>query len=147
MDCFYGLRYVSHLPFLERSANLWAHWLCASTTASYILVYLWIFIDYYGEFEMADASTYLEWSNREFTHIYGLLALHGREGRSQQSSLAFKATWTRSACWKQSWFWQGKKCVFLHYHWEILTKVCYRLFIKTLKNHINLCKMGIRWPL
>ncbi len=27
---------------------------------------------------------------------------------------------------------------------EILTKPCYRLFIKILKNHINLWKMGIR---
>ncbi len=45
---------------------------------------------------------------------------------------------------ENSWFWQGKG-VFLHYHWEILTKVCYGLFIKTLKNHINLCKMGIWW--
>ncbi len=39
-------------------------------------------------------------------------SLHGREGRSQQSSLEFKATWTRSVCWKQSWFWQGKEGVF-----------------------------------
>ncbi len=31
-----GPRYVSHPPFLERSANLWAHWLCAST------VFLWL---------------------------------------------------------------------------------------------------------
>ncbi len=31
--------------------------------------------------------------------------------------------------------------------WAILTKVCYRLFIKTLKNYINLWKMAIRWPL
>lgn len=28
-----------------------------------------------------------------------------------------------------------------------LTKVCNRLFIKTIKNHINLWKMGIRWPI
>ncbi len=39
------------------------------------------------------------------------------------------------------------KKVFLHYHWEFFTQVCYRLFIETLKNHINLWKMGIRWPL
>ncbi len=35
------------------------------------------------------------------------------------------------------------------YHWEILTRVCYRLFIKTLKNHINLIclfdQSGIRF--
>ncbi len=42
----------------------------------------------------------------------------------------------------QSCFWQGKKGVVLHYHLEILTKLCYRLFIKTLKNHMNLWKMG-----
>ncbi len=35
---------------------------------------------------------------------------------------------------------------FLHYQWKILTKLCYRLFIKTLKNNINLWKMGIIWP-
>ncbi len=80
IDCFYGPRYVSHPPFLERSANLWAHWLCASTTASYTLVYIWIFIDYYGECEMAAASTYLEQSNRESTHIYGLLVTPRKRG-------------------------------------------------------------------
>ncbi len=32
------------------------------------------------------------------------------------------------------------KCVVLHYHWEILTKVYFRFFIKTLKNHIDLWK-------
>ncbi len=37
------------------------------------------------------------------------------------------------------------KKVFLHYHWEILDKVCYRLLIKTLNNHINLLN-GIQWP-
>ncbi len=124
IDCFYGPQYVSHPPFLERSAKLWAHWLRASTTASYTLVYLLIFIDYCGEFEMADASwymTYLERPNRESTHLWS--ARHStKEGRSQQSSLGFKATWTRSACWRQSWFWQGKEGVFLHYHCEILTK-------------------------
>ncbi len=55
---------------------------------------------------------------------------HGREGRGQKSSLAFKGTCNKTARWKQSWFWQGKKGVVLHYLWEILTKVCYRLFIK-----------------
>ncbi len=72
---------------------------------------------------------------------------HGREGQGEQSSLAFKESCTKTACCVQSCFWQGKKGVVLHYHWEILTKVCYRLFIKTLKYHINLWKMGIQWPL
>ncbi len=31
--------------------------------------------------------------------------------------------------------------------WAILTKVCYRLFIKTLKNYINLWKNGSDYPL
>ncbi len=49
------------------------------------------------------------------------------------------------------WF----KKIFLHYHWEIWTKVCYRLFIKTLNNHINFsygcerllreCLLCFRW--
>ncbi len=107
MDCFYGPRYVSNPPFLERSANFWAHWLCASTTASYMLVYLWIFSDYYGECEMADASTYLERSNRNLHISMVCSSFHRRERseESQQSLLAFKGTWTRSACWKRSWFW------------------------------------------
>ncbi len=63
-------------------------------------------------------------------------SLHGREGWNQQSLQGFKETWTRTACWRQSWFWQGKDC-FLHYHWEILTTECYRPFIKTPKNQIN----------
>ncbi len=70
--------------------------LTVSITRSYTLLYLGIFIDYYGECEMADMSTYLEWSNRESTHISTVCSsLHGRDGRSQQSSLAFKATWTK----------------------------------------------------
>ncbi len=44
----------------------------------------------------------------------------------------------KMARWKQSWFWQGKEGVFSHDHREILTKVCCRLFIKTLKNNFNL---------
>ncbi len=56
-------------------------------------------------------------------------------------------TCTETGSCEQSCFWQGKKGVVLHYHWEILTKVYNRLFIKTLKNLINLWKMGIRWPL
>ncbi len=82
MDYFYGPRYVSKPPFLEWSANLWAHWLCASITEMYTLVYLWIFIDY-GECEMTDASTYLErWIiNLNISMVCS--SLHGREGRSQ----------------------------------------------------------------
>ncbi len=34
-----------------------------------------------------------------------------------------------------------KSMFFTLYHWEILTKVHYRLFIKTLKIYINLYKM------
>ncbi len=94
-----------HLPFFERSVNLWAHWLCTSTTASYTLVYLWIFIDYYGECEMADTSTYLKRPNGEYTLIYGLLVTLWKRGAE---SAAFKETWTRSVSWKQSWFLQGK---------------------------------------
>ncbi len=37
-DCFYGLRYVSHSPFLERSANLWAHWLRCLHTFEYSFI-------------------------------------------------------------------------------------------------------------
>ncbi len=75
---------------------------CASTTASYTLVYIWIFINYYGEIEMAATSMYLERSNMESTHISMVCSsLHRREGRSQQSSLAFRGTWTRTECWKQ----------------------------------------------
>ncbi len=60
----------------------------------------------------------------------------GREGWGEQSSLAFKETCNEMACYEQSCFWQGKNCVVLHYHCEILTKVCYRHFIKTLKNQL-----------
>ncbi len=60
-----------------------------------MLVYHWIFIDYYGECETADVSMYLEWSDR-YLHISMFCsALHRREGWSQQSSLAFKATSTK----------------------------------------------------
>ncbi len=61
-------------------------------------------------------------------------------GWGNQSTFAFKATCNKTVCSKQSCFWQGKKCVVLHYHWEILTKVYFRFFIKTLKNHIDLWK-------
>ncbi len=61
-------------------------------------------------------------------------------GWGEQSTFAFKATCNKTVCYKQSCFWQGKKCVVLHYHWEILTKVYFRFFIKTLKNHIDLWK-------
>ncbi len=43
--------------------------------------------------------------------------------------------------------WSPHRGVVLHYYWEYLTKVCSRLFIKTLNNHVNLWKMGIHWPL
>ncbi len=46
--------------------------------------------------------------------VNSLLITPRREGRGQQSSLAFKGTWTKMAYWKQSWFWQGKKGVVLH---------------------------------
>ncbi len=35
-----------------------------------------------------------------------------------------------------------KRALFFYYHLEMLTKVCYRLFNKTLKIHINLWKMA-----
>ncbi len=38
------------------SPDFWARWLCASTTANYILLYLSIFIDYYGEWQQVDRS-------------------------------------------------------------------------------------------
>ncbi len=57
----------------------------------------------------------------------------GREGWGEQSSFAFKAMCNKTACCRHSCFWKGKNGVVLHYHWEILTKLCYRLFIKTLK--------------
>ncbi len=31
-------------------------------------------------------------------------------------------------------------------HDEKVADPCYKLLIKILKSHINLCKMGIRWP-
>ncbi len=37
--------------------------------------------------------------------------------------------------------------IIIHYLWNIFPKRCYRLFIKTIKNNINLCKMGIMTPL
>ncbi len=52
---------------------------------------------------------------------------HGREGQGEQSSLAFKGTCTETACCEQSWFWQGKKGVVLHYHWEIVTNCNFSL--------------------
>ncbi len=70
--------------------------------------------------------------------VYSLL---GREGRGQQSSLAFKATWTKK--WlAENWadFDRVKKVFFY-------TKQSMWLFIKTLNNHINLWKLCIRWPL
>ncbi len=65
--------------------------------------------------------------------LYHLSERLGREGRGEQSSFAFKAMCNKTACCRHSCFWQGKNGVVLHYHWKILTKLCYRLFIKTLK--------------
>ncbi len=86
IDRFYGPRYVSNPPFLERSANLWAHWLCASTTASYSL-----YIFEYSLIIMVNARWLTRqriWSGRIGNlHISMVCSsLHGREGRSQQSS-------------------------------------------------------------
>ncbi len=50
------------------------------------------------------------------------LPLHEREGRSQQSSFAFKAIWTKNGLMKTELI-LIKKVFFLHYHWEILTKI------------------------
>ncbi len=110
IDCFYGPRYVSHPPFLERSANLWCID-CVSTT-SYTLVYLlnihWLL------WWMRDGwRVNITGVVKQDLHISMVCSsLHGREGRSQQSSLGFKETWTKSACWRQSWFWQGKNLFF-----------------------------------
>ncbi len=80
-------------------------------------------------------------SHESFFGVKSLREGLGREGWGKQSSFAFKAECNNMACSEKSCFWQGKKGIVLHFHWEILTNVCYRLFII---NHINL---GIRWPL
>ncbi len=51
----------------------------------------------------------------------------------KQSSLAFKAACKKTVCCEKSCFWQGKNCVILHYYWNISTKICYKLFIKTIR--------------
>ncbi len=43
---------------------------------------------------------------------------------------------------EQSCFWQGKKGVVLQYRWEILGKVCYWLFMKTVKNRWTISNSG-----
>ncbi len=53
--------------------------MCVYNSKLYACISL-IFIDYYGDREMADASTYLERSNRESTHIYGLLVTSWKRG-------------------------------------------------------------------
>ncbi len=62
-----------------------------------------------------------EWVVHDVTSLLASLRLrqvtvcsspHEREGWGQQSSFAFKATRTRMAWWKQSWFWQCKDGVF-----------------------------------
>ncbi len=55
------------------------------------------------------------------------LLFHRREGRGEQSSLACKEICTEKSRCEQSCFWQGKKGVVIHDHWEY--------FKKTLKNH------------
>ncbi len=65
--------------------------------------------------------------------------IYRREGRGEQSSLACKELCIEMSRCEQSCFWQGKKGVVLHDHWDH--------FKKTLKNHTNLWKMGIRCPL
>jgi len=42
-----------------------------------------------------------------------------------------KETWTETNCCKQSCFWGN---VVLHIHWGIWSKICYKLYMKTLKN-------------
>ncbi len=64
---------------------------------------------------------------------------HRREGRGEQCSLAWKEICTETSHCEQSCFWQGKKGVVLHDHWDH--------FKKTLMNHTTLWKMGIRCPL
>jgi len=82
-----------------------------------------------------------------FRHLYTLcqsstLSTCPMEERGGVSScsLSFKETCTKTGRCEQSCFWGGKKCVVLHNHWGILTKVCYKLYMKTLKNHTNLWK-------
>ncbi len=58
----------------------------------------------------------------------------------RSSSLSFKETCTKTGRCEQSCFWQGKKGVVLHNHWGILTKVCYRHFMKTLNSGSNVSK-------
>ncbi len=72
----------------------------------------------------------------DYTHI---IHIHRREGQGEQSSLACKELCAEMSRCEQSCFWQGKKGVVLHDHWDH--------FKKTLKNHTNLWKMGIRCPL
>ncbi len=67
-------------------------------------------------------------------------SLHGKRGGVSRVQWDLKHHELDQRAEDKSWFWQGKEG-FLHYHWEILTKVYFRLFFKTLKNHINLCKM------
>ncbi len=74
------------------------------------------------------------------------MTLTEERGGVSSSSLSFKGTCTETGRREHSCFWQGKKGVVLHYHWEILNKVCYRLFMKTLKNHTNLCKWASDVP-
>ncbi len=88
MDCFYGPRYI-----LESVWESLRRIDCVRLQVIRLYI-IWIFIDYYGECETWLMSQCI-WSGRiAYLHIsMACSALHRREGRSQQSSLAFKATW------------------------------------------------------
>ncbi len=64
-------------------------------------------------------------------------------GGVSRAHLHLKENTTKQLALKRAVFDRFKK-VFFYTTDEKLTKLCYRLFIKTLKNHINLWKMGIR---
>ncbi len=53
-----------------------------------------------------------------------MVTLAEEKGGVSSSSLSFKGTCTKTGRCEQSCFWQGKKDVVLHYHWELLTKAC-----------------------
>ncbi len=46
------------------------------------------------------------------TKVYSFSPPHGREGRGEQGSLAFKGTWTEKGRCEQSCFWLGKRVLF-----------------------------------
>ncbi len=71
-----------------------------------------------------------------FNYLWIAFALPQKRGPGGQSSLACKEICTETSRCEQSCFWPGKKGVVFHDHWDH--------FEKTLKNHTNLWKMGIR---